>query len=123
MGRKTYQDHNSYLSGRVNIVVSRNAQLELAPKVLRAGSLAEALALAEQDDGAIFVIGGSALLKEALPLATRVYETVVHADIEGDTYMDRFDFSGWHTKVLESHPADATHAYGFTIYQHSRATV
>jgi dihydrofolate reductase len=120
MGRKTYQDHNSYLSGRLNIVVTRNPGLKLAANVMRASSLEAAIALAEQGDGEIFVIGGRDLLREALPLARTVYETVVHAEIAGDTFVDQFDFSGWHTEVLQQHSADAAHAYGFTIYRHDR---
>ena len=120
MGRKTYQDHNSYLSGRVNIVVTRNRELTLAPKVLRASSLSEAIALAEQGGSEIFVIGGSSLLSEAFPMATTVYETVVHARIEGDTFVAPFDFKAWCSEVLEEHPADATHDYGFSVYRHVR---
>lgn len=120
MGRKTYQDHNSYLSGRLNIVVTRDKALPLAPNVLRAGSLAEALAFAEPEGGETFVIGGSELLREAFPMAGRVYETVVHATIEGDTFVDPFDFSSWRTDVLEEHLADAVHIHGFSIYRHVR---
>ncbi len=123
MGRKTYQDHNSYLSGRVNIVVSRNAGLPLAAGVLRAGSLATAIAMAGEGAGEIFVIGGSGLFAEAFPLATTAYETVVHAVIEGDTFMPSFDFSDWHTERLAEHPADGKHAYGFTIFRHTRCIV
>lgn len=122
MGRKTYQDHNSYLSGRVNIVVSRNEALRLAPNVQRAESLPAAITLAEQGDCEIFVIGGSGLFREAFPRVHTVYETVVHADIGGDTFVDHFDFTAWHTQVLEQHPADGAHAWAFTIYQHTRLT-
>ena len=120
MGRKTYQDHNSYLSGRVNIVVSRNSYLTLAPKVLRASSLVQAVAIAARERGEIFVIGGSGLLTEAFPGATTAYETVVHADIEGDTFVTPFDFSSWRTEQLEEHPVDDRHAHGFAIYRHVR---
>jgi len=120
MGRKTYQDHNSYLSGRVNIVVTRNKALPLAPNIMRASSLSNAIALAEQDGGEIFVIGGSGLLSEAFPRATTVYETVVHAVIEGDTFVDIFNFESWDTEVLEEHAADTAHIHGFTIYRHAR---
>lgn len=120
MGRKTYQDHNSYLSGRLNIVITRSQDLPLAPKVLRASSLSEAIALTVVASEEIFVIGGSALFREALPMATTVYETVVHANINGDTYIDPFDFKCWDTKVLAKHAADAAHAYEFSIYRHIR---
>lgn len=120
MGRKTYQDHNSYLSGRVNIVVSRNRNLTLAPNVLGASSLGEAIAIAERGGQEIFVIGGSGLLSEAFSRTTTAYETVVRADIEGDTFVSPFDFSSWRTEKLEEHPVDDRHAHGFAIYRHVR---
>ena len=88
--------------------------------MLRADSLSAAVGLAEQESGEIFVIGGSGLLREALPMASTVYETVVHTVIEGDTFVDPFDFASWRTDVLEEHPADGAHSHGFTIYRHAR---
>lgn len=120
MGRKTYQDHNSYLSGRVNIVITRNQDLSVAPNVLRGNSLHEAVALARQAGGEIFVIGGSKLFNEAFSMTTTVYETVVHSDVEGDTFIAPFDFTGWRTDLLQQHSADDRHVYGFSIYRHVR---
>jgi hypothetical protein len=61
-------------------------------------------------------------LREALPISSTVYETVVHAVVDGDTFVDAFDYTGWQTEVLQEHPPDAAHIYGFTIYRHSRAS-
>jgi len=120
MGRKTYEDHNSYLSGRVNIVVTRNPLMTLATHVLRASGLTRRSGLAERDSDSAFVIGGSSLLAEALPLATTVFETVVHAQLRGDTFVEPFDFSNWHSQQVAVHPADMAHAYGYTVYRHTR---
>lgn len=120
MGRKTYQDHNSYLSGRVNIVITRNPDLPVASDVLLASSLPAAMAIAQRSAGEIFIIGGSVLFQKAFPLTTTVYETVVHSDIEGDTFVEPFDFTTWRTDLLKEHPADARHVYGFSIYRHVR---
>lgn len=119
MGRKTYQDHNSYLSNRINIVVSRSDNLEICSQVQSARSLIEALDLVKSEELPIYVIGGKVLFREAFPLAKVVYESVIHASINGDTYVDPFDFHDWSTEVLQEHAADAEHAYGFTIYRHA----
>ena len=39
MGRRTYEDHDSKLDGRLNLVVSRNAHYDTAQGVTVAGSL------------------------------------------------------------------------------------
>ena len=120
MGRKSYQDHQCVLPDRLNIVITRNGQIPLAQGVLRANSLSAALALAEDAGSEVFVIGGSRVFREALPMASAVYETVIEADIRGDTFVDAFDFGDWRTEILARHPVDLRHPYSFTIYLHTR---
>lgn len=120
MGRKTYQDHSCVLPGRLNIVVTRQADLALAPGIVRATSLQDALQTAGQTHERVFVIGGTTLFRAALPLADTVYESVVHAELAGDTFIDAFNFDNWVTEVLAEHPADGNHAYSFSVLQHTR---
>ncbi len=123
MGRLSYEDHAYELPGRLNIVITRNADYELAPGVLRAPSLTGAIDLAVNRCGHAFVIGGTRYLREALPLADLVYETIVHAEIPGDTFVDPFDFSGWGSELLANHAIDAEHAHAFSIYRHLRTGI
>lgn len=120
MGRKTYEDHYSALAGRFNIVITRQNELTLAPGVHRADSLPRALELAKEQHDKVFVIGGATLLEEALPLADTVFETVIHADLDGDTFVKHFDFTGWSTGLVGKHGKDERHAYAFSIYCHRR---
>ena len=120
MGRKTYEDHCCELPGRLNIVITRQEDLPLAQGVIRANSLQEALARAEQSRDQIFVIGGAGFLRDSLPLADTVYETVVHAELQGDTFVDAFEFEGWSTDLIEKHPADTEHRHAFSVYRHHR---
>lgn len=120
MGRKTYDDHSCVLPGRLNIVVTRQKHYPLAPGVHRACSLQSALEFANRQCSQVFVIGGSNCLRDALPLADTVYETEVHADLSGDTFVDAFDFRYWNTELLEHHPMDEQHRYAFSIYKHRR---
>lgn len=83
MGRKTFESLAGPLDGRINIAVTRN-RAWWADGILVAHSLEEALSLAGDVDEA-FVIGGREIYEEALPLAQRIYLTVVHLDVEGDT--------------------------------------
>ncbi len=121
MGRRTYEDHYCELPGRLNIVITRQKDFPLAPGVSRANSLQNALFLAEQKLLQVFVIGGATFLRDALPLADTVYETVVHAEFQGDTFVDAFDFKNWSSELIEKHPADTQHLSAFSVYRHRRS--
>jgi len=43
----------------------------------------------------IFIIGGAQIYAQALPLADRLYLTIVHSDYEGDTSFPAIDYSEW----------------------------
>lgn len=120
MGRKTYEDHDSALPGRLNIVVTRNADYRPAEGVVVCGSLEDAIERGQAESEEVFVIGGVGLFEQALPLADRVYETVVHTSIDGDTFLPDFDFTAWAQTALQHHGADDRHAYGFTVFRFDR---
>ncbi len=119
MGRRTFEDHSNVLPGRTNIVLTRRADFAY-PGVVIARSLHEALLPYRDTHEEAFVIGGAALFTEAFPLSDRVYETVVHVHVAGDTYLPPFDFSHWIATPLHDRPADDRHAHAFTITQYDR---
>ncbi|WP_243372489.1 dihydrofolate reductase [Geotalea sp. SG265] len=84
MGRKTYESIGRPLPGRKNIVVTGQRGYR-AEGCLIAHSLAEAIDLAGDGDEA-FICGGGDLYRQALPLADRIYLTVIHRDYEGDVF-------------------------------------
>ncbi len=83
MGRKTYDSIGRALPNRLNVVISRNADLKIEGCEV-VGSLDEALKLTEGQDP--FVIGGGEIYRQALPLATKLYLTKVYQSPEGDTH-------------------------------------
>ena len=83
MGRKTFESIGRPLSGRKNIIISRDPSYHFEG-ALTASSLNEALELAE-DDGEVFICGGGEIYQQALPLASRIYLTIVDIIVEGDT--------------------------------------
>ena len=121
MGRRTYEDHQSALPGRLNIVITSRENYDVAQGVVVAHSLDAAITLAGRENDEAFVIGGVGPFEEAFPRCTRVYETIVHAHIDGDAYLPDFDFTDWTTATLEEHPADARHVHPFTILRHDRS--
>lgn len=115
MGRATWESQGKPLPRRVNLVLSSRPAFE-APGARVIRSLAEGLELARAaGDDEAFVIGGTRLFAEALPLADRLYLTFVHADIEGDTYFPEFDGADWRELERVEHEADARHAHAFSI--------
>lgn len=119
VGRRTFEGFAKPLPGRTNIVVTGNPAWR-RDGVQVAGDLAGALAMAGEVAGATgvdecCVIGGSALYASALPLAGRLYRTVVHARPDGDVRFPDFDRAPWRVTFARFHPADARHAHAFTV--------
>ncbi len=90
MGRRTYESMDSALPNRRNIVLTRDSEWG-APDAETARSIEDALRGA--GDGETFIIGGSAVYAAALPFASRIDLTRVHATIDGDTYFPDVDWS------------------------------
>lgn len=119
MGRKTFDEIRHPLANRRNVVISRNPAFR-PPGATVVPSLAEALALGATERE-VFVIGGGEIYRQALPLADRIYLTVVHGLVEGDTWFPAFETTaGWVLEEETPHPADDRHAYPFTFRTYRR---
>ena len=89
MGRRTFESIGRPLPGRLNLVVTRNANyaaegVTLCPSLDIALQRAEA---AQPDDGEIFVIGGGELYAATIDRCARLYLTEVDdAPTDADTF-------------------------------------
>lgn len=118
MGRKTFDEMKRPLANRRNVVITRN--LEFHPSgVTGVPSLEEGLALGATERE-VFVIGGGEIFRQVMPRADRLYLTIVHATVEGDTYFPDFEHDGWALESEERHEADHKHAYPFTFRVYNR---
>jgi dihydrofolate reductase len=102
MGRKTFESLPGILPGRRHIVITRDPEWG-ADGVETAHSLDEALALANAPH--IVIFGGAEIYAQALPRASRIELTEIHADIPGDTMMPPLG-GGWRETFREEHPAE-----------------
>jgi dihydrofolate reductase len=94
MGRKTYESIGKPLPNRINIVVSRNKELNI-PGCLVVNSMTQAIQKAGTDKD-IFVIGGGEVYRKSIKFADRIYLTKVHQEVEGDTTFPEIDTGfGW----------------------------
>ena len=111
MGRSTYDSIGRPLPGRTTVVLTRDPTWS-ADGVLVAGSLDEALALASDADGEVFVAGGAAVYAEALDRADAQVLTEVHLSPDGDTRYPEFDRSLWRETRREPHlDAEVPHEF------------
>ena len=113
MGRKTFESIGRALPGRANLVLTRSRQWQ-HPGVLVVQSMEEAIARTSKAPELV-VIGGEEIFKIALPLAQRIYLTVVHTKVQGDTAFPPFDRHAWREVARSAHPADERHAYAMTF--------
>lgn len=99
MGRKTFESIGRALPGRLNIVISRSMEGREDLKV--ASSLEEAFALAGQSGAdECFVMGGGTVYRQALPLADRLYVTLVHTVVpDADTFFPEIDPGLWEEEL------------------------
>lgn len=119
MGRKTFRSIGKALPGRVNIVVTRQADYHVEG-IIVVHSLQEALDLAGQNgETEVFIIGGGEIFHQALPLADRLYLTHVHMDSAADVYFPEVD-NHWKVTYSEEFPADEKNEYPTTFRIYAR---
>lgn len=85
-----------------------------APKVV--ANVPSALTLARQLPGRIMVCGGQRIYEETLPLADRILLTLVHAQVEGDTWFPEWRHITWRESWRRT-GADANYRYTFSILE------
>ncbi len=114
MGRRTFESlPKGALPNRRNIVLSRNSQA-IFEGAEKAASLQEALELSKNDSH-VFIIGGYAVFKEALPQAQRLYLTQVHHNFpDAHVFFPTLDMNDWIVLEKTDYPVDERHQYTYT---------
>lgn len=118
MGRKTWTSIGRPLPGRRSIVVTRDP-LFRAEGCEIAHSLDAALKLAGPVDEVV-VIGGAQVFREALPLADRIYLTVIDHVFQGDVYFPPVDATHWREVAREEFGSDPQNLYPYRFLTYER---
>jgi len=113
MGRKTWESLPGLLPQRPHIVLTRRPGYQ-APGCQVASSVEQALALARPAPE-VMVVGGAALYTQLLPLAQRLYLTLVHTHPEGDTLFPDYDPGQWRVISRTERPADENNRHACTF--------
>jgi dihydrofolate reductase len=114
MGRRTFEAIGRPLDGRRNIVLSRDLDFR-AEGCETFPSLEAAVDAAASGSAEIMVIGGARIYMQALPTATHIYLTRVHASFEADTFFPVFDDAEWLETKREDQSADQSNLYPYSF--------
>lgn len=117
MGRKTFDSIGRPLPGRINLVLTRqkNLQIEGCTTI----SDLDELTTLSNDSKEIMVMGGAEIYALLLDQADRLYITEIDGEFEGDAWFPEFDRSGWQKIFQETHQPDEKnpYPYSFTILE------
>ena len=120
MGRRTHESIGRPLPGRQNIVISsRQGYQAQGCDVVQ--SLDAALDLCPNEEE-VMIMGGASLYQQTLPIADKLYLTLVHTRLEGDTWFPEWSTEEWDLISREPHEADDKndYDYSFMLYQRIR---
>lgn len=120
MGRKTFESlPKGALPNRKNIVLSSNLTLQYE-NCITCHSLEEAL-IPEKPEEEVFIIGGGNVYEQALPIADKLYITIVHHTFNDATvFFPEIDWSDWKKTTTTEHPKDDKNLYSHTILTYTR---
>lgn len=115
MGRKTYESIGRALPGRQSIIVTRQIGY-VAPGCQIRPSLNAAVSTAvEAGEIEAFVIGGAQIFNQALPLAQRMYLTLIQAQYDCDIHFPTYDPLDWIITKSTTVSDDPTFNFSYTF--------
>jgi dihydrofolate reductase len=127
MGRKTFISLRRPLSGRTNIVVTRDANFRAAGAVVTT-SFADARATATGDAlrrfaTEIAVIGGAEVYAQWIGIADRLEITEVHARPDGDTRLAAIELADWEevARARNSAGSDDSADFSYVTYRRRKS--
>jgi len=118
MGKLTYLSlPKRPLVNRTNIVITDNPE-EKFEGCITVYSIEEALNYCNDREES-FIIGGGSIYRQLLPLANKLYLTLVHKDFEADTFFPIVDTEQWKLIERTDCEPDETNdfSYSFLVYE------
>jgi dihydrofolate reductase len=119
MGRKTHESIGKPLSGRTNIIISRNLDYR-QDGCLVFNDLKTALKKACESAEEVFVIGGSDVYEAILPVADKIYLTIINREFQGDAFFPEIDLHDWSEVEREDIKDDPDAAFSYSFLKLER---
>lgn len=113
MGRRTWESLPGLLPRRTHIVITRDPSFT-AEGCLVVSSPEEASAAAA-DVSEIMVVGGERVYGATLPVARRMYLTLIAAHLEGDAFFPDWDRACWLETSREQRLCDERNPFDMTF--------
>lgn len=120
MGRNTFESIGKPLPNRTTVIITRNNDY-FKDGCLIAGSIEEAIQLAENDEE-IFIIGGAQIYKQAIqnPSVKKLDMTIVHESFDADVFFPEIDSTIWKETAREDFKADEKNKYDYSFVTYLR---
>lgn len=119
MGRKTFESLGSKpLTNRLNIVITRDINYKVHTTVKICQSLDEAIKIAKTllpKKSEIFIIGGTQIYQQAMPLADKLYLTIVDACFDADVFFP--DYSKFTKMISCEEKKSPQFNYRFVVFE------
>ncbi|WP_417557336.1 dihydrofolate reductase [Mesoflavibacter zeaxanthinifaciens] len=120
MGRKTFESFPKPLPNRTHIVITRQSNYTAPDGVIIVNSIEDAIKIAKKDSQP-FIIGGGEIYKQAMPYASKIEITRVHATFpDADTFFPKIDTSIFKETSNVFHKKDDNHQYEFSFLTFER---
>ena len=113
MGSNTFTSIGKALPERLNIVLTHDPAFS-AEGCKAVYSIDEAIA-ATGDAKEIMVIGGATIFTPFLPLANKMYLTIIETSVDGDVYFPQWNPDDWHETSREPHEPDEKNLYHYAF--------
>ena len=115
MGRKTFESIGKPLPGRTNIIITSNTDWKVEGTIAVA-NIEDAIKAAEATNAKeIFITGGGEIYKQTMPIANKIYRTLVHTEIDGDTFFPEIDETIWEKTFEKNVVADEKNKYDMSF--------
>ena len=119
MGRNTLESIGRPLPRRRNIVITRNPEYRFEG-VDVVHTLDQAIKLAEEVHEEVMIIGGEEVFRSVLPLADRLYITLIKKPFKGDTFFPEY---GPEWQILSESEEFVSNGTPFSYLVYERTTL
>lgn len=128
MGQRTFESIGRLLPDRTNIILTHEADVFSKDSRLHGNNLTKSKVVSSVDEALheakrvekeeVFVIGGGMIYKQFLPLADKLYLTLVEGEYEADTFFP--DYKTIFTeKVFEKKHDNGKYKFNFAVFTKS----
>ena len=119
MGKKTWESlPRRPLPNRKNIVLTDNSK-EVIDGAITSYSIDDALSKCDKSDE-IFIIGGGSIYRQFMPLADRLYITLVHKKARADVFFPSIDPAVWKVVCEEVYDPGNQEGVPYTYFIYDR---